>query len=222
MIQLDNFKSWRNISKETKEKFLKNSTYMEYTKGTVIYLESEQNPLIYLISSGYIVLSKTSIEGKEKYLYYLSTGDFINQCAIDGKLTATTAKVVSDASLISIDKDILLKLMKEDFELNLLILTSLTHIIRRSQRQILNLGIYNTSQRIASRLWKLSRDYGKKIDDYTLIDAPINQTDLSNMVGASRETVNRFLKELENKGIVILKGHSIIIIDRDRLLDYIN
>ncbi|HAE92805.1 Crp/Fnr family transcriptional regulator [Tissierella praeacuta] len=222
MIQLDNFKSWRNISKETKEKFLKNSTYMEYTKGTVIYLESEQNPLIYLISSGYIVLSKTSIEGKEKYLYYLSTGDFINQCAIDGKLTATTAKVVSDASLISIDKDILLRLMKEDFELNLLILTSLTHIIRRSQRQILNLGIYNTSQRIASRLWKLSRDYGKKIDDYTLIDAPINQTDLSNMVGASRETVNRFLKELENKGIVILKGHSIIIIDRDRLLDYIN
>ncbi|MEY8417001.1 Crp/Fnr family transcriptional regulator [Tissierella praeacuta] len=222
MIQLDNFKSWRNISKKTKEKFLKNSTYMEYTKGTVIYLESEQNPLIYLISSGYIVLSKTSIEGKEKYLYYLSTGDFINQCAIDGKLTATTAKVVSDASLISIDKDILLRLMKEDFELNLLILTSLTHIIRRSQRQILNLGIYNTSQRIASRLWKLSRDYGKKIDDYTLIDAPINQTDLSNMVGASRETVNRFLKELENKGIVILKGHSIIIIDRDRLLDYIN
>ncbi|WP_313757960.1 Crp/Fnr family transcriptional regulator [Tissierella sp.] len=222
MIQLDNFKSWRDISEETKEKFLKNSSYMEYTKGTVIYLESEQNPLIYIILYGYIVLSKTSIEGKEKYLYYLSTGDFINQCAIDGKLTATTAKVVSDASLISIDKDILLRLMKEDFDLNLLILTSLTHIIRRSQRQILNLGIYNTSQRIASRLWKLSRDYGKKIGDYILIDAPINQTDLSNMVGTSRETVNRFLKELENKGIVILKGHSIIIIDRDRLLDYIN
>ncbi|WP_353093054.1 Crp/Fnr family transcriptional regulator [Tissierella praeacuta] len=222
MIQLNNLKSWKNISEKTKEKFLDNSSYLEYAKGTTIYLESDPNPLIYLILSGYIVLSKTSIEGKEKYLYYLSKGDFINQCVIDGRGTATTAKVVSDSSLIGINKDILLNLMKEDFDFNLLMLKSLANIIRRSQRQILNLGSYNTSQRIASRLWKLSRDYGEKIGDYILINAPINQTDISHMVGASRETVNRFFKELETKGIILLKGHSIIITDRDRLLEYIN
>lgn len=220
--QLNKFESWKDISQKTKEKFLKYSTYMENTKGTVLYLESELNPLIYLILSGYIVLSKISPEGKEKYLYYLSDGDFVNQCSIDGKVTTTSAKTISDTCLISIDKDILLKLMQEDFNLNFLVLTSLAHLTRRSQRQILNLGIYNTSQRVASRLWKLSRDYGKEVNGYILIDAPMNQTDLSNMVGASRETVNRFLKELESKEIIFLKGHKIIIIDRDKLLDYIN
>ena len=217
--ELQKFSFWKDLKDETKEKIIRNSAYRNHLKDTVLYSESNSHPLIYLIISGYVILSKISSDGKEKYLYYLSDGDLINQCAIDGKVTTTTAKVVHNTYLISIHKDILLDLMEEDFNLCLLILNSLALSVRRSQRQILNLGVYNTSQRTISKLLKLSRDYGKPMDEYLLIDAPLNQTDLSNMVGASRESVNRSLKDLEAKGIISFMGHKIAIIDREKLLD---
>ena len=217
--ELKKFGFWRDLEDKTKEKIINSSTYKNYTKDTVLYPESSQHHLIYLIISGYVVLSKISSDGKEKYLYYLSDGDLINQCAIDGKVTTTTARVVHDTHLMVIHKDTLLALMEEDFNLCFLLLSSLSLNVRRSQRQILNLGVYNTSQRTISKLLKLSRDYGKQMNGYLLIDAPLNQTDLSHMVGASRESVNRSLKELETKGIISFKGHKIAIIDREKLLD---
>lgn len=217
--KINTFKNWKDLKKETKTKIVKLSTYNNYTKETTLYLEDSKDPLIYLILSGYIISSKVSSDGKEKYLYYLSNGDLVNQCAIDGKVTTTTAKAVRNTETISIHKDIFLNLMKEDFQLCSLVLNSLTLTIRKSQRQILNLGVYGISQRTVSKLLKLSRDYGKKIDDYILIDAPLNQTDLSYMVGASREAVNRALKELEDKNIIFFVGHKIAIANRDKLLD---
>lgn len=217
--QLNRFDPWSNLSCETKEKIVKHSTYSYHTREVTLYLESNTNPLIYLILSGYVILSKISSDGKEKYLYYLSDGDLINQCTIDDKVTTTTAKATRNTHLISIHKDMFLSLMEEDFQLCSLVLNSLTLKVRRSQRQILNLGVYNTSQRTVSKLLKLSRDYGKQMDDYLLIDAPLNQTDLSYMVGASREAVNRSLKELEAKGIIFFMGHKIAITDREKLLD---
>lgn len=217
--KINTFKNWKDLKKETKVKIVKLSTYNNYTKETTLYLEDSKNPLIYLILSGYIISSKISSNGKEKYLYYLSNGDLVNQCAIDGKVTTTTSKAVRNTETISIHKDIFLNLMKEDFKLCSLVLNSLTLTIRKSQRQILNLGVYGISQRTVSKLLKLSRDYGKKIDDYILIDAPLNQTDLSYMVGSSREAVNRALKELEDKNIIFFVGHKIAITNRDKLLD---
>ena len=108
--------------------------------------------------------------------------------------------------------------MEKDFRLCTLVLNSLSLKIRRSQRQILSLGVYNVTQRTVSKLLKLSRDYGKEINGYILIDAPLNQTDLSHLVGASREAVNRSLKDLESRGIIFFIGHKIAITDRDKLL----
>lgn len=116
----------------------------------------------------------------------------------------------------------LLSLMEEDFSLNLLVLRSLTKKVRRTQRQALNLGRLKTGQRIASRLWKLSRDHGVvQKDGSVLIDLPINQSDIGAMVGTSRETVSRFIKKLENEDVLYLKGHKIAIKNRNALLDYV-
>lgn len=220
MNKLEQFQSWNNLKKETRNKILQYSLYSEYADDTLLYLETEAHSLIYFIISGYVILSKISPNGKEKYLYYLSCGDFINQCAIDEKVTTTNAKALKNTCLISMDKEILIQLMKKDFQFNFILIKSLALTLRRSQRQIFNLGVYSISQRTASKLLKLSRDYGKKVNGYVLIDAPLNQTDLSYMVGASREGVNRFLKVLENKKVIAFKGHKIAIIDRNKLLDY--
>ncbi len=216
--ELNQLNEWQNLKYNTKESIIENSIYNHYGKESILFMENTFNPIIYIIISGYVVLSKMSPNGKEKYLYYLSKGDLVNESTIDENRTTTTVKTLPNADIISIPRDNFVQLMEEDSKLAALVINRLIKSLRRSQRQILNLGVYNIKKRTISKLLKLSRDYGIPMDKYTLIDIPLNQTDISNLVGASRESINRTLKDLENKEIICFVDGKIGIIDRDILL----
>lgn len=217
--ELNRLNEWKDLKENIKKSLIENSIYNQYGKESILYLENTFNPIIYIILSGYVVLSKMSPNGKEKYLYYLSKGDLINESSVDGKNTTTTAKTLPNCHIISIQRDSFIQLMERDSNLACLVINRLINNLRRSQRQILNLGVYDIRKRTVSKLLKLSRDYGVPMGEYTLIDIPLNQTDISNLVGASRESINRTLKDLENKGIICFTNGKIGIKDRNMLLE---
>lgn len=219
---LNKLSSWDNVLPETKQKIDNNSLLRNFDEETILFRESESISQIYLILYGFVISSKISLNGKEKYLFYLSRDDFVNLCTIDGRTTSIRAKALKGTTLIEIEKDILIDLMREDFNLNLLILHSLTLEVRRCQRQILNAGTYNSNQRIASKLWKLFKDYGKQRDGKYYLDLPMTQTDLAHMVGTTRETVNRFLAELTSKKIIHIEENEISIANKNMLLKYMH
>jgi CRP-like cAMP-binding protein len=134
---LNKLSSWDNVLPETKQKIDNNSLLRNFDEETILFRESESISQIYLILYGFVISSKISLNGKEKYLFYLSRDDFVNLCTIDGRTTSIRAKALKGTTLIEIEKDILIDLMREDFNLNLLILHSLTLEVRRCQRQIL-------------------------------------------------------------------------------------
>lgn len=220
--QIRNLRGWESVEDITKEKLLEFSRLHIVEEDTILYLEGQADIPVFIVLKGYAILSKFSEKGEEKILYIFSEGEFINELAIDQLKTSNSTRALKDSILISIMPKDLLRLMEKDFDLNLLVLRSLSKKVRRTQRQALNLGRLKTGQRIASRLWKLSRDYGTlEKDGSILIDLPINQSDIGAMVGTSRETVSRFIKKLENEDVLFLKGHKIAIRDRDALLKYV-
>lgn len=220
--ELKSFYGWDNIKTETIECFIKNSSLVELKEDTIIYTEGSEHPYFYLILDGFIVINKTSIEGRERYLFFLTREDSFNPYVIDNRKTTTSAKTHTDASFFKIHKDYIKKFMKDDFQFNMMIVDSISRLARRSQRQILNVGIYDTKERIASRLWKLARDYGVYSNSQIYIDLPLTQSDLSNIIGTSRETVNRILKDLEKDGIIQIEDRDIIINDMDKLIEDLN
>jgi len=220
--QIKSLKGWESVNDSTKEKLIAFSRTHKFQEDTILYLERESDVPVFIVLKGYAILSKFSEKGEEKILYIFSEGEFINELSIDFQKTSNSTRALKDSKLISIMPKDLLSLMEEDFSLNLLVLRSLTKKVRRTQRQALNLGRLKTGRRIASRLWKLSRDYGVvQKDGSVLIDLPINQSDIGAMVGTSRETVSRFIKKLENEDVLYLKGHKIAIKNRNALLDYV-
>lgn len=164
------------------------------------------------------MINKVSYEGRERYLFFLSEGDFFNPYAIDGRNTTTSAKAHTNSKFLKLHKDRALELMEMDFKFNMILVRAISVLARRTQRQILNVGIYDTRERLASRLWKLARDYGIKRDGRIEIALPLTQTDLSNIIGTSRETVNRGLKQLEDDKIIYMDNGIINIVDLDRLI----
>ncbi len=70
---------------------------------------------------------------------------------------------------------------------------------------------------MAAKLWKLAKDYGEYEKNGEVIKLNITVTYLSEMLGSSRETISRALKELRNKELIYYEGKKIIIKDRNKL-----
>ena len=74
-------------------------------------------------------------------------------------------------------------------------------------------------KRVAAKLWKLSKDYGVETEEGILIDVKISITYLADMLGSSRETISRAVKELEKMDMVRIQ-HRKFIVNREKLNQY--
>lgn len=210
-----------NILKDVEENIIREMSekcFMRiYEKEEILFTEGELNENIYIICSGKAIVSKFSEDGEEKIIYILQEEGLINEMSIDGKNTSTTISIMENSKILCFLKKDVIKWMQRDFNFNMIILNSLTSKLRRSFRQIRNLGLKKTNSRIAARLWKLCRDYGEKESNHILIDINITQTKLAAMVGTSRESVSRFLKQLEREKIIKQKNQKITILNLNEL-----
>ncbi|TDX48424.1 Crp/Fnr family transcriptional regulator [Orenia marismortui] len=218
-ILIELLRAW-NLKGETIDSLSEYALIKSYQSGQIIFFDGEEVNKLYIIVNGRVKISKFTEGGKEKMIHILEKGDIINEISLDGRRSSVTAEFIEKGGIISIAIDPLLRIMEEDFNLTLHILNSVNLKLRQSYRQLRNLGLKKTGPRIASRLWKLARDYGKEDREGIEIDLNLSQRELALMIGTSRETVSRFLKELEREEVIIVGNTQITILDIDALHDW--
>ena len=107
------------------------------------------------------------------------------------------------------------EIMAKDFELTYRVIQSSGRKVRRLYRQLKNTVPISLDKKVASKLWKLSKDYGimceieegycrscKKLDCWIGLEFKISITYLADMLGSNRETISRELKKLEGQGYI--------------------
>lgn len=75
----------------------------------------------------------------------------------------------------------------------------------------------NISARLAKKLTELAESHGQKKGSKVLIDLSLTQKELGDMVGATRESINKELKSLRKQGLIIIEESRIWILDISRL-----
>lgn len=220
-ININELKGWEEVEVKAKIELLSKSGIIKCEEEKLLYLEGQEKIPVYIVVQGNAILSKFSETGEEKILYIFGQGEFINELALDGLNTSNSTRALKNSTLLVIKSEDLLQLILTFPKLNILVIKSLTKKVRRTQRQALNLGRLKTGQRIASKLWKLSKDYGTTNELGSLIDLNINRTDIAAMVGTSRETVSRFLTVLEKAKVITYEDNKIIVRDNMKLLKYV-
>ncbi len=218
---LKEIKEFKELNSETIIQMSKQASYIRYDQEETIFLEGEENYKVYFIYEGFATVSRISESGSEKIIHIFQKGNFINETCIDGRKTSTTVTVMENSKVLILRKNDVIKWMKNDFEFNKLIVESLTNKLRSSYRQIKNLGLKKINSRIVARLCKLARDYGEKNQESISIHIRLTQSQLASMVGTTRESTSRFLKQLEREGIIKQGINEINIIDLEKLKTYI-
>jgi CRP/FNR family transcriptional regulator, cyclic AMP receptor protein len=196
------------------EAIFKLSTTKKCPKDMLILLEKENGDTLFIILKGKVKVSNFSESGKEVIFSILSVGDFFGEMSLlDGRPRSASVTAIEDSELRLIRRQDLFSVMEKYPQIAFKLLEELTSRLRKADQRIESMAILDVTGRIAGVLLQLAEERGVPGDHGILIQSrPIHQ-DLANMVGTTRETVTRVLKQLEQKNYITMSGKDICIID---------
>jgi len=188
------------------------SSEKHYPKNAVVLTEGEMGDSLYMIRSGKVKVFIGDQEGREMILKILGPGDFFGEMSMIDKQPRS-------ASITTLETSVFLVLSHAAFEkcieqvprIATVVMRILAQRVREADKKIGTLALMDVYGRVASTLLELAVvDNGK-----LMVGEKLSQQDLANMVGASREMVNRILKDLSARGFISVESKSITIINRE-------
>ncbi len=208
-----------SLNDEELEAILRLSFKVKYPKKKIVFIENEEGNKLYIILKGSVKVTKISESGEEIILAILHKGDFFGDMSLlDGKPRSATVISIEDSELMLINRNNFKKVIEKYPTIAFKLLNELTSRLRKADELIGNLAFMDVTGRIAGILLQLAKEHGQQTDDGILIKSRPTHQAIANMVGASRETVTRVFKQLEDKKYIIMSGKNVTICAKENIM----
>ena len=191
---------------------------VKIAKGSILFKEGDEGEHLYVIIDGKLKLGTSSGDGRENLLSILGLGEMFGELSLfDPGPRTSTATAVTDAKLLSLSHEKVIPWLKQNPEVSLQLLTRLSQRLRRTNEAVGDLVFSDVPGRVAKALIDLGDRFGKTTPEGLLVNHDLTQEELAQLVGASRETVNKALADFAGRGWLKLDGRSVLITDLERL-----
>jgi CRP/FNR family transcriptional regulator, cyclic AMP receptor protein len=187
-------------------------------RGDVLFHEGDQGDRLYVIGEGKIKLGRRSSDGRENLVAILGPGEMFGELSLfDPGPRTMTATAVAETQLMGIGHDDLSGLLAGRPEVAKVLLAALAKRLRRTNENLADLVFTDVPGRVAKALLDLSSRFGRPVEDGILVSHDLTQEELAQLVGASRETVNKALADFASRGWLRLEARAVLIQDVERL-----
>ncbi|MBT2656674.1 Crp/Fnr family transcriptional regulator [Bacillus sp. ISL-18] len=193
--------------------FQKNEPVQKVKAGTVLFHEKDPVEYIYLNLKGSIALGRVHLRGKEFILKVLDDKELIVEYQLfkPNPHYQFFAKTLSDCELIAIKKEQFEEFIVTDPEAMIALVEWLSTGYLKSQMKCQDLIMNGKKGGLFSTLIRLSKTYGVKTENGILIDLPLTHQELANLTYGTREVIQRALKELREKDIILYENQKFTI-----------
>ena len=186
-------------------------------KGDVLFRQGDEGTTLYVIMQGRIRIS-ISRRLEKMTLAILGQGEFLGEMALlDGQPRSADASALEDSHLYALNRQDFLSFLVNNENAVRAILFSLSMRLRKTDDLLAEICFLSLSARLAKKLVELAvAQYPdeKNPRDCTL---KISQKELGDILGVSRESINKELKILRDKGILTTSRNFIHINDLESL-----
>ena len=189
-------------------------------KGEALFRKGDEGTSLYIVKSGSVKIVLPSDMGDEVAPAILSKGDFFGEMALlDGLPRSADVVALEPSELLALNQKDFLAFLKDNEEAIQSIFSYLSMRLRKTDDLLEDAHFLNISTRFARRLVELSQKYGHQKEEggAIQIELRLTQKDLASIVGATRESINKELRILREKGLVNTEGNSIKILNMERL-----
>ena len=202
---------------ETKQAFLEYGTTISCPKGHLCLQAGGDNHDLFFVLKGKVSIYNLTKTGGRKILFVLGSDSLINE-SMTQDYNSIFCEALEPCLFFKIARKRFLSLMELDFSLTHALLAYQEQKIRRLEYQLKNtVGNVYLERKLASKLWKLARDFGVPSEHGTLIDMDLSVTFLADLLGVPRENTSRTCRKFCHLGLIHMDKKRIRIPDLEKL-----
>lgn len=190
-----------------------------YASNDVIFNKGDPGDRFYAILEGQVGINTVSQDGKEIFLNILNQGEVFGEIAVlDGKERTAGAVAMQSTELLKIGRTEFLPFLERHPRLCIRLMAVLCQRLRWTSGIIEDTIFLDIPRRLAKRLLTLVERHGETVESGIRLQIKLSQEDLGHMLGATRESVNKGVRSLQQIGAIsYIEGH--IVIENISLLE---
>lgn len=184
-----------------------------YPKNTVILFEDDPGDALYVVVRGQVKVVLIGEDGREVILSVLGEGDFFGEMAlIDDEPRSAHVIAMEPSDLMVLRREDFHTILRQSPGIALGLLRELCRRLRRADEKIGGLVLLDVNGRVSRLLLQLAEESGG-----TRIARRLTHHTIAQMIGSSRETVSRTMRELQERGLIEVSRTDIVVKDREAL-----
>ncbi|MUL65796.1 Crp/Fnr family transcriptional regulator [Mycobacterium sp. CBMA 234] len=185
---------------------------VRFPRAHTVFSEGDLGDHLYIITSGKVKIGHRLPDGREGLIAVMGPADVFGELAVfDPGPRTSTVVTLTEVWAAQMDRQALRAWVAERPEIAEQLLRVLARRLRRTNNDLSDLIFTDVTARVAKKLLDLAGRFGERSDAALRIDHELTQEELAQLVGASRETVNKALGEFVGRGWIRRQGKTIFI-----------
>ncbi len=210
-----------DLEEDELERFSRVAVPRSFPAGTRVFHEGDRSDACYIVREGSFRVTREHSDGRAITLATLGPGEVFGELAmLDGDTRSASAESLTDGELLALPATDVRNLLARHPEISVKLVAALVRRLREANERISRQSFQTVPSRVAGVLSQLVAETtrGGEGGDVTI---RMNQADLAQLAGTSRESVSRFLADLERAGVVRSGRGRVTVLDAEKLHNYI-
>jgi CRP/FNR family cyclic AMP-dependent transcriptional regulator len=191
---------------------------VDFRSGHTVFVEGEPGDRLYIVISGKVKIGRRSPDGRDNLLTIMGPSDMFGELSIfDPGPRTSSATTITEVRAVSMDRETVRAWIADRPEIAEKMLRVLARRLRRTNHDLADLIFTDVPGRVAKQLLRLAQRFGTQEGDALRVSHGLTQEEIAQLVGASRETVNKALSDFAHRGWIRLEGKCVLICDCEHL-----
>jgi CRP/FNR family cyclic AMP-dependent transcriptional regulator len=212
------------------ERFSRVAVARSFPAGTRVFHEGDHSDACYIVRDGSFRVTREHSDGRAITLATLGPGDIFGELAmLDGEVRSASVEALADGELLALPAGEVRALLARHPDITVKLIAALVRRLRTANERISRQSFQTVPSRVAGVLSQLvaeeasraGEESGQTEDEEAGVTIRMNQADLAQLAGTSRESVSRFLADLERAGVVRPGRGRVTVLEPEKLRNYI-
>ena len=209
---------FEKLSASEIDELIRYSHIKRYRAGREIFAKGSPGQSVMAVLRGSVKISSLSDSGREIVFTIFNAGEIFGEIAVlDGEERSADATALTDCELLVLNRRDLLPVLENRADLCMILLKVLCRKLRRTTEQVEDVTFRDLESRVAKALVQLVESVSLRGIHSPSIELHLSQRELGNMVGRSRESVNKHLQIWHRQGVIDLSKAAIMILDLEAI-----
>jgi len=197
------------LEPEVRQRVIAAAVPRTYRKGQLLFVENDPGESLIVLRRGAVAVFRTAPTGERAVLSVIRPPGVLGEVSLlDASTRSASAEAIEDCSALALSRAAFIDLVHSNPRILDAVMRSLGALIRRLTEQNADYVFLDLPGRVAKTLVRLAGD-----SPGPMVTIELNQSQLAEMAGGSRQSVNQAIGSFANRGWLRTEGRKIVLTD---------